>query len=86
MKIAANVFLLAVSLTAIECQAVLPQTVDASITGSKYVSNDPQQGEMNLDVVPLDGVGGGLPGPVIVKPAELVIEAGTMTIAEGNFK
>ncbi|MBN8579738.1 MAG: peroxidase [Anaerolineae bacterium] len=63
MKIAANVLLLALSVTAMGCQAVLPQTVDASITSSNYVLNDPQQGAMNLDVVPLDGVGNNLANP-----------------------
>jgi peroxidase len=63
MKIAANVLLLALSVTAIGCQAVLPQKVDASITGSNYVSNDSQQGSMNLEIVPLDGVGNNLANP-----------------------
>lgn len=63
MKIAANVFLLAVSVIAVGCQAVLPPKVDASVTGSNYVSNDSQQGGMNLEVVPLDGVGNNLTNP-----------------------
>ena len=36
--------------------------------------------------VPLTGIGGGVPGPVIIPPASLAITGGTVTIAEGNFK
>ena len=63
MKGIAKVFFLAVSIIAVGCQAILPQKVDATISDLSYVSNDPQQGGMNLEVMPLDGVGNNLANP-----------------------
>lgn len=35
---------------------------------------------------PLNGAGGGVPGPVVIPGQPIVVAGGTMTIVEGSFK